>query len=217
MIRDAQCLLTPNECIVALLDYQPQTLLGVRSHDKQAIIENAATLAKAARLFELPVVLSTIAAELSGPLIPEIQTLFPDQEPIDRTSMNAWEHKEFRAAISVFGRQKIVIAGLWTGTCACFPTVGAMVEGYAVYLPTDACGDISIEAHERAVQRAVQAGVIPMSSLQVIFELQRDWARTETSSECMTILKEHSAFGPLSGGLSLPPGADSNTARASAK
>jgi nicotinamidase-related amidase len=196
MVREGQCLLTPQESVVALIDYQPQMFFGVGSHDRHAVLNNAVAIAKAAKLFNVPVVLSTVAAKtFGGDLQPEIRTLFPDQDPIDRTTMNSWEDKSFRAAVTGFGRKKIIIAGLWTEMCACFPTLDAIVEGYDVYVPTDACGDISVEAHERAVQRAIQAGVVPMTTLQVLFEWQRDWARSETCDGCMEILRAHSALG----------------------
>jgi nicotinamidase-related amidase len=195
-MSNKQCLLTPGESVVALIDYQPQMFFGVGSHERHMVLNNAVALAKAARLFGVPVVLTTVAAQtFSGALSPEIQEIFPDQVPIDRTTMNSWEDKSFRAAVTGFGRKKIIIAGLWTEVCVCFPSVNAIAEGYDVHVPTDACGDITIEAHERAVQRAIQAGVVPMTTLQVMFEWQRDWARTETYDGCMEILKAHSAYG----------------------
>ena len=196
MAREGQCLLTPGESVVALIDYQPQMFFGVGSHDRYAVLNNAVTLAKAAKLFNVPVVLSTVAAKsFSGELQPEIQALFPDQDPIDRTTMNAWEDRNFKSAVTGFERKKIIIAGLWTEVCVCFPTLDAVAEGYDVHVPTDACADISVEAHERAVQRAIQAGAVPMTTLQVMFEWQRDWARSETYDGCMEILKAHSAYG----------------------
>jgi nicotinamidase-related amidase len=139
------------------------------------VVNNAVALAKAAKLFDVPVILTTVAAQtFSGAMLPEIQAVFPDQTPIDRTTMNSWEDKMFNAAVTGFGRKKIVIAGLWTEMCVCFPAVDAIAEGCDVYVPTDACGDVTVEAHERAVQRGIQAGVVPMTTLQVIFEWQRD-------------------------------------------
>ena len=196
MSRRLECLLTPGESVVALIDYQPQMFFGVGSHERHGVLNNAVALGKAANLFDVPVVLTTVAAQtFSGALLPEIQVLFPDQVPIDRTTMNSWEDKKFNAAVTGFGRKKIIIAGLWTQLCVCFPAVEAIAEGYEVHVPTDACADITVEAHERAVQRAIQAGVVPMTTLQVMFEWQRDWARTETYDGCMEILKAHSAYG----------------------
>src|SRR6516164_2107556 len=188
------CLLTPRESVVALVDYQPHMLFAVGSHAREQVLNNAVVLAKAANLFEVPVVLTTIAAKgFSGDFMPQIQALFPDQLPIARTTMNSWEDENFRAAVTTYGRTKIIIAGLWTGLCVCFPSIDAISEGYEVHVPADACGDISIEAHERAIQRAIQAGVVPMTALQVMFEWQRDWARAETYDGCMDILKVHTA------------------------
>jgi nicotinamidase-related amidase len=191
-----QRLLTPRESVVALIDHQPQMFFAVGSHERHVVLNNAVALAKAAILFDVPVILTTVAAKtFSGDLLPEIQALFPDQAPIDRTTMNSWEDKRFKTAVTGFGRKKIIIAGLWTEVCVCFPAVEAIAEGYDVHVPTDACGDVTVEAHERAVQRAIQAGVVPMTTLQVMFEWQRDWAHAETYDGCMEILKAHSAYG----------------------
>jgi nicotinamidase-related amidase len=188
------CLLTPRESVVALVDYQPHTLFAVGSHAREQVLNNAVVLAKAAKPFDVPVVLTAISANpLSCDLLPEIQAVFPDQLPISRTTINSWEDENFRAAVTTYGRTKIIIAGLWTGLCVCFPSIDAISEGYEVHVPADACGDISIEAHERAIQRAIQAGVVPMTALQVMFEWQRDWARAETYDGCMDILKVHTA------------------------
>jgi nicotinamidase-related amidase len=196
MVREGQDLLTPGESVVALIDYQPRMFVAVSSHDREVVLNNAVALAKAAKLFDVPVVLSTVAVKtFNGGLQPEIQALFPDQDPIDRTTMNSWEDKKFRSAVTGYERKKIIIAGLWTQLCICFPTLDAIAEGYDVYVPTDACGDISPEAHERAVQRAIQAGAVPVTTLQVMFEWQRDWARAETHDGCMEILKAHSPYG----------------------
>jgi len=196
MDADLRCLITANECVVALIDHQPQMFFGVGSHERQMVMNNVVALAKAAKLFNVPVVLSTISAKsFSGALMPEIQEIFPDEIPIDRTNMNAWEDRSFRSAVTGFGRKKIVLAGLWTEVCVCFPVIDAIAEGFGVCVPTDACGDITTEAHERAVQRIIQAGAVPMTALQVMFEWQRDWARTETYDGAMDILKSHSAYG----------------------
>jgi nicotinamidase-related amidase len=192
----AKELLTPDSCVVALIDYQPQMFFGTASHDRTVILQNVQAVAKAAKLFKVPTILSTVAAKsFSGDMLPEVQSVFPQFVPIDRTSMNAWEDKNFRKAIEDTGKKKIVIAGLWTEACVSFPTVQMINEGYEIYVPTDSCGDVSVEAHERAVQRIVQAGAVPMTSLQFMFELQRDWGRSETYEGCMDILKAHSSYG----------------------
>jgi nicotinamidase-related amidase len=192
----AKELLTPDSCALALIDYQPQMFFGTASHDRISIVQNMQAVAKAARLFKVPTVLSTVAAKtFSGDMLPEVLSVFSDHTPIDRTTMNSWEDVNFRKAIEATGRKKIVLAGLWTEVCVSFPTIQMINEGYEVYVPTDACGDVSPEAHERAVQRIIQAGAVPMSSLQFMFELQRDWGRAETYEGCMDILKAHSAYG----------------------
>ncbi len=189
-------LLTPDTCAVALIDYQPQMFFGTMSHERTNILHNVQAIAKAAKLFKVPTILTTVAAKsFSGDMVPEVQSVFPEYVPVDRTSMNSWEDVNFRKAIEATGRKKIVISGLWTEVCVSFPTIQMIAEGYEIYVPTDACGDVSQEAHERAVQRIIQAGAVPMTSLQFMLELQRDWARSETYEGCMDILKAHSSYG----------------------
>ena len=189
-------MLAPADCAVALIDFQPAMFAGVHSHDRTTIVQNVQVLAKAARLFRVPTILSTVAAQsFSGAMIPEVTGIFPDQKPIDRTSINSWLDRNFKAAIERTGRRKIVVAGLWTEACVMFPALDMLQAGYEVYVPTDACGDITAEAHKRAVQRLVQAGAVPMNSLQFLFELQQDWARSETYEGCMEIMKAHTPYG----------------------
>jgi nicotinamidase-related amidase len=186
--------LTSRESVVALIDFQSQMFLGVGAPERHIVLNNAVTLARAAVLFDVPVILTTLRAKgFSGDLLPEIQAVFPGEESISRSTMNSWEDKNFRSAATNFGRQKIIIAGLWTEAGVYFPAIDAISEGYDVHVPTDACGDITAEAHERAIQRAVQAGVIPMTALQVMFEWQRDGGREETHDGCMEILRVHAA------------------------
>lgn len=189
-------MLTPSDSALALIDYQPAMFSGVGSHDRTTVVQNVQIIAKAARLFKVPTILSTVAAEsFSGAMIREVTGIFPDRTPIDRTSINAWLDRNFKAAIEKTGKKKIVVAGLWTEACVLFPTLDLLHDGYEVYVPTDACGDVTVEAHERAVQRLVQAGAVPITSLQYLFELQQDWARSETYDGCMDILKAHSPYG----------------------
>src|ERR1700693_701319 len=174
-------LLTPDTCAIALIDFQPQMFFGVHSHDRTTVMQNVQVLAKTGKLFKVPTILSTIAAHtFSGEMVPEVQSVFPEQVPIDRTWMNSWEDPNFRQAIEKTGRKKIVVAGLGTEGCVAFAAIQMRAAGYEVYVATDACGDVTEEAHERAVQRMVQVGAVPMTSLQFMCELQRDWARTET-------------------------------------
>ncbi len=190
-------LLTPQNCVLALIDHEPQMFFGVQSTDRQTIINNVVGLAKAAKIFKVPTVLTTVAAKtFSGPMIPQLQAVFPNQKPIDRTSMNSWEDKNFVAAIKKTKRKKIVMAALWTEVCLAFPALSALNEGYEVYAVIDASGASSIEAHEMAIKRMTQAGIIPVTWLQVLCELQRDWARKETYGAVMELLKEHAgAYG----------------------
>lgn len=188
--------LSAQNCALVLIDYQPAMYFGVQSHDRLSIMHNTAILAKTAKLFKIPTVLSTVAKDsFSGPLDHTLTDLFEKQEPIDRTSINAWVDANFRKAIEATARKKIVLAGLWTEACVLFPTLDMLREGYEVYIPTDACGDISKEAHERSVQRLIQAGAVPITALQFVFELQQDWAHSETYNGIMDILKTESPYG----------------------
>ena len=189
-------MLSPQNCAIALIDYQPAMYQGVQSHDRLVPFNNVQVLAKAAKLFGIPTVISTVAKDsFSGPFMPEVTDLFPHHEIIDRTSMNSWLDARFRKAVHDTGRKKIVIAGLWTEACVTFPTLDLLREGFEVYVPADACGDLSVEAHNRAMDRVVQAGAVPITSLQYVFELQQDWARSETYEGVMEILRAHSPYG----------------------
>jgi len=189
-------MLTPENTALALIDYQPAMYQGVQSHDRLAVMHNVQTLARAAKVFQLPTVLTTVAKDsFSGPFMPEVTDLFPGHGIIDRTSINSWLDAGFRAAIKATGRKKIILGGLWTSACVSFPTFDMLAEGYEIYVPTDACGDTSVEAHERAVTRLTQAGAVPVTSFQAVFELQQDWARGETYDGVMDILYRHSPYG----------------------
>ena len=189
-------MVTPENCALALIDYQPAMYQGVQSHDRLVVMHNVQTLARAAKVFNLPTVLTTVAKDsFSGPFMPEVTDLFPGQQIIDRTSINSWLDPNFRDAIKATGRKKILLAGLWTSACVSFPAFDMLEEGYEIYVPTDACGDTSDEAHERAVQRLVQAGAVPSTTFQTVFELQQDWARGDTYDGVMDILYRHSPYG----------------------
>ncbi|MGZ5017671.1 MAG: hydrolase [Methylobacter sp.] len=189
-------MINPQDTALVLIDFQPAMFQGVESHDRLSIVHNVQILAKASEVFKLPIVLSTVAKDsFSGPFMPEVTDLFPNLTVIDRTSINAWLDDGFRKAVAATARKKIVLAGLWTEACVMFPSLDMLKEGYQIYVAADACGDVSKEAHERAVQRLVQAGAIPMTALQVCFELQQDWARSETYEGVMDILRAHSPYG----------------------
>ncbi|MEW2304683.1 hydrolase [Streptomyces sp. NPDC006655] len=185
-------LLTPDNCAVLFVDHQPQMFFGTGSGDRTAIINSTLGLAKAAKAFGVPVVLSTVAAEsFSGPILPQLADVFPGQEIIDRTSMNAWEDAAFVEAVKATGRKKLVIAGLWTEVCVVLPVLSAIAQGYEVYVVADASGGVTPQAHEHAVQRMVQGGAVPVTWVQVLLELQRDWARTETYEAVTNVVKEN--------------------------
>jgi nicotinamidase-related amidase len=195
--RSEKGLLTPDNCVVALIDFQPQMLFGVSNFDRQTIINNVVALAKAAKVFDVPVVLSTVETKsFSGNLWPQLQAVFPNQVPIERSTMNSWDDKNFVAAIEKTGRSKIVLAGLWTETCVALPTVQAIYDGYEVYVVEDCCGDVSVLAHENAMKRMIQAGAKPVTALSVMLEWQRDWAERDTYDAVMDIVKNHcGAYG----------------------
>lgn len=190
-------LLTPDNCTIILIDHQPQMAFGVQSIDRQILVNNVIGLAKAAKVFDIPTVLTTVAAKtFSGELFPEVQAVFPEQPPIDRSSMNAWDDPAFRNAVQQAGRPKLVIAALWTEVCLAMPVIDMLLEGYEVYVVTDASGGTTWEAHERAVLRCVQAGAVPMTWLAVLLELQRDWARQDTYEATLSVAVEHAgAYG----------------------
>lgn len=193
-------LLTPDNCAVAIIDLQPQMLFGVSSHDRQSIINNNVALSKAARVFGVPVVLSTVETKsFSGYMWPQIQAVFHGHHPIERTTMNAWDDRNFVAAVEATGRRKIVISGLWTETCVALPTVQAIHDGYDVFVVEDCCGDVSMLAHENAMKRVIQAGAKPVTALSVMLEWQRDWAAKGTYDAVMDIVKAH--FGAYGAGV----------------
>ena len=195
--RSEKGLLTPDNCVVAIIDLQPQMLFGVANFDRQMIINNNVALLKAAKVFGLPVVLSTVETKsFSGNMWPQIQAVFPNQTPIERSSMNSWDDQNFVAAIEKSGKKKIVLSGLWTETCVALPTVQAIHDGYEIYVVEDCCGDVSQLAHDNAMKRMIQAGAKPVTALSVLLEWQRDWALKETYDAVMDIVKSHfGAYG----------------------
>ncbi|MDB5985928.1 MAG: hydrolase [Nevskia sp.] len=190
-------LLTPDNCVLAMIDLQPQMLFGVSNFDRQAIINNNLILAKASRVFDVPVVLSTVETKaFSGNIWPQMLAVFPQQPLIERSSMNSWDDKNFVAAIEKTGRKKIVLTGLWTETCVALPTIQAIHDGYEIYVAEDCCGDVSQLAHDNAMKRVIQAGAKPVTALSVMLEWQRDWAARGTYDAVMDIVKSHcGAYG----------------------
>jgi len=195
--RSEKGLLTPENCVVAIIDLQPQMLFGVANFDRQTIINNNVALLKAAKVFEVPVVLSTVETKsFSGNMWPQIQAIFPNQMPIERSSMNSWDDKNFVAAIEKSGKKKIVLSGLWTETCVALPTVQAIHDNYEVYVVEDCCGDVNQLSHDNAMKRVIQAGPKPVTALSVMLEWQRDWAERDSYDAIMDIVKSHfGAYG----------------------
>lgn len=174
-------LVSPTDHALILIDFQSQMAFATASIDITVLRNNAGLISRAAAAFSVPTILTTVAEKaFSGPMFDEIKEAFPDQKVLDRTSMNTWEDAPVIAEVNRIGKARLVMAGLWTSVCIVGPVVSAIDQGYEVYVITDACGDISPEAHERAVQRMIQLGATPMTSLQYLLELQRDWARSET-------------------------------------
>ena len=194
-IRDSVTdhLLTPENANLVVIDYQPTQVRSIHSVDHQVLLENIVRVAKIAVLYRLPVVLSTVnvASGVNQPTVPELLDALNGADQIDRTSINAWEDVQFRAALEATGRKKIVMTALWTEACLTFPTLDALRSGYEVYPVVDAVGGTSLDAHEAALKRVAQAGAKPVGWVQLACELQRDWARTATATEFKEIL-----FGP---------------------
>ena len=186
-----QALLTPKDSVLLLIDHQPFQFANLHSHEPTMIVNNVIGLAKTARVFSIPTILTSVVEERGGFLIKGLQDVFPEQQPIRRTSINAWEDPHVVEAIKRTGRKKIVMAGLWTEVCLAMPAIHAMGEGYEVYVVTDASGGASKETHEMAVRRLVQAGAVPMTWLVVGSEWQRDWARESTIPGLAEVLTAH--------------------------
>src|SRR3954462_14356913 len=184
-------LLTPDNCALILIDHQPFQFAGLRSHDTQTIINNVVGLAKSAKAFNVPTLLTTVDEERGGRLLKQLQEVFPDQKPINRTFINTWEDQRCVDWVKKTGRRKIVIAALWTEICLAMPAIQAAGEGYEVYIVTDASGGVSREAHDMAIQRMVMAGCMPITWTVLASELQRDWARTATVPALAQMLTEH--------------------------
>jgi nicotinamidase-related amidase len=184
-------LLTPDNCVLLLIDHQPFQFATLRSHDTQTIVNNVVAVAKSAKLFGVPTLLTTVQESRGGLLLKSLQEVFPEQTPINRTTINSWEDDRVVDWVKATGRKKVVIAALWTEVCLAMTAIQAAGEGYEVYIITDASGGVSPEAHEMAIQRMVMAGAMPITWLVFAGELQRDWARTETLPGFGALLFEH--------------------------
>ncbi|MFX1681121.1 isochorismatase family protein [Mitsuaria sp. CC2] len=190
-VRPASRLITPTDHTLVLIDFQPQMAFATQSIDGVSLRNNAALAARAAAGFQVSTILTTVAARsFSGPMFDEVTDAFPQHELIDRSTMNCWEDANVVAAVNAIGKPRVVLAGLWTSVCIVGPALAALEQGYDVLVLTDACGDITSEAHERAVARMVQAGAQPMTALQYLLELQRDWGRADTYELTTGIARE---------------------------
>ncbi|WP_413707230.1 hydrolase [Ralstonia sp. Ralssp110] len=190
--------LTPQNCQLIFIDHQPQMAFGVQSIDRQVLKNNTVGLAKAAKIFNIPTTITTVESQsFSGYTYPELLDVFPDQELLERTSMNSWDDQKVRDALAKNGRKKVVVSGLWTEVCNCTFALSAMHDAdYEIYMVADASGGTSKDAHDYAMQRMVQAGVVPVTWQQVLLEWQRDWAHRDTYDAVMKLVKEHSgAYG----------------------
>jgi nicotinamidase-related amidase len=186
-----EALLTPDNCVVVLIDHQPFQLANVNSHEPTMVINNVTGLAMTAKAYGIPTILTTVTEERGGQIFKGIQDLFPDQKTINRTYINAWQDERVVGAVKKTGRRKIVFAALWTEMCLAMPAIHAMGDGYDVYVVTDASAGVSVEAHDMAIRRLVAAGAQPITWLAMAGELQRDWARSEWFEEVAKIFADH--------------------------
>jgi nicotinamidase-related amidase len=186
-----QALLTPKNSVFLLIDHQPFQFANMHSHEPTMVVNNVIGLAKTARVFGVPTILTSVMEQRGGLLIKGLQDVFPEQKPINRTFINAWEDSRVVDAVKKTGRKKVIMAALWTEICLAMPAIQALGEGYEVYIVTDASGGVTIEAHDMAVRRMVQAGALPMTWMAVLSELQRDWARDSTLPGVAEIVVQH--------------------------
>lgn len=190
-------LLDPKNSALIFIDHQPQMAFGVANIDRQQLKNNVVALAKAGKIFNVPTIFTSVETEsFSGYIWPELLATHPESTPIERSSMNSWEDAAFVKAVEATGRKKLVLSALWTEVCLTFPALMALEADYEVYVVTDTSGGTSVDAHERAIDRMVQAGAIPVTWQQVLLEYQRDWARKETYDAVIDLVREHSgAYG----------------------
>jgi nicotinamidase-related amidase len=184
-------LLRPEDSILVLIDHQPYQFANVNSHEPTMIINNVIGLAKLAKVFNVPTILTTVLAERGGYLIKGLQDVFPEQKPIDRTFINTWQDEHVVDIVKKSGRKQLVLAGLYTEICLAMPAILALAEGYDVFIVSDASGGVTAEAHDMAVRRMVAAGAVPITWLTVLAEWQRDWARADTAAGVAGVVAEH--------------------------
>jgi nicotinamidase-related amidase len=184
-------LLRPENSVLVLIDHQPYQFANLHSHEPTMIVNNVIALGKLAKVFNVPTILSTVIEERGGFLIKGLQDVFPDQKPINRTFINAWEDPKVTDAVKKTGRKQLALAALYTEICLAMPAIQALADGYDVFIVTDASGGVSAEAHDMAVRRVVTAGAVPITWLAVLGEWQRDWAREKTAAGVAAVVSEH--------------------------
>ena len=184
-------LLRPEDSVLVLIDHQPYQFANLHSHEPTMIVNNVIGLAKTAKVFNIPTILTTVIEERGGYLIKGLQDVFPEQKPIDRTFINTWQDKRVVNAVKATGRKQLVLAALWTEICLAMPALQALGDGYDVFIVTDASGGVSVEAHDMAVRRMVAAGAVPITWLAAVGEWQRDWAREKSAIALANVLAEH--------------------------
>ena len=190
-------LYTAGETAVVFIDHQPQMTFGVASIDRASLMNNVTLLAKAAKEYNVPTVLTAVETEsFSGYVWPQLLDVFPGQAVIERSSMNAWDDAGFRKAVEATGRKNIIMTGLWTEVCVTWPTIEMLGAGYNIYVVEDCCGATSVAAQEAALSRMTQAGAIRLTTIAALLEWQRDWARKEHYNALMSLLKAQAgAYG----------------------
>jgi nicotinamidase-related amidase len=191
-------LLTAENCAVVFIDHQPQMTFGVGSGiDRQLLLNNVLMLAKSAKEYRVPVILTTVETEsFSGQMVPQLLDIFPEQKPIERTGMNSWDTRAFREAVKATDKKNVILSGLWTEVCITWPTLQMLADGYNVYVVDDACAGTSLAAHEAALSRMTQAGAVRMTAVATVLEFQRDWANRDHYNALMDIFREHGgAYG----------------------
>ena len=186
-----EALLRPEDSTLVLIDHQPYQFANLHSHEPTMIINNVIALAKLAKVFNVPTILTSVIEERGGYLIKGLLDVFPEQKPINRTFINTWEDPKVTDIVKKSGRTQLILAGLFTEICVAMPAIQALGEGYDVFVVTDACGGVSVEAHDMAVRRMVQAGVVPINWLAVLGEWQRDWAREKSANALGPVILEH--------------------------
>ncbi|MCV3765687.1 hydrolase [Rhizobium sp. TRM95796] len=186
-------LLRPEDSVLVMIDHQPYQLANLNSHDPHMVVNNSAGLVKAAKVFDVPTILTSVVVDRGGRIFPQVTEVFPDQQVIDRTFINTWEDPKVVDVVKATGRKQLVLAGLWTEVCVAMPAIQAAGEGWDVTVVTDACGGVSTEAHDVAIKRMIAAGVNMITWMALAAEWQRDWARAETAGAINEVMIQHAA------------------------